>query len=120
MSASRSVANARSLANFAMRQDRIFEVEPQIGKIRASAVAHGEIRLARKDGNDIRRKGTHLQIGRALAKFEGTDDAVGHDSESHSIIAIRGASWKYSGLRSRTTSSSCDCCRKRKGPEPMG
>jgi len=67
-----------------MRQDRIFEVEPQIGKIRASAVAHGEIRLARKDGNDIRRKGTHLQIGRALAKFEGTDDAVGHDSESHS------------------------------------
>ena len=31
-------------------------------------------------------------------------------------LAIRGASWKYSGLRSRTTSSSCDCCRKRKGP----
>ena len=32
----------------------------------------------------MREKGTHLQIGRALAKFEGADDAVGHDSESHS------------------------------------
>ena len=42
-----------------------------------------KIGLARKNGNDIRRKGTHLQIGRAFAQFERANDAVGDDAESH-------------------------------------
>jgi len=41
-----------------------------------------QIGLARENGNDVRRKGTHLKIGRAFAKFERANDTVGNDAES--------------------------------------
>ena len=72
-----------SLANFVMRQDRILEIEAQVREIRSAAVAHREIRLAREDRNDVGRKRAHLQIGRTFAKFEGANNRIWHDSESH-------------------------------------
>jgi len=74
---------SESLANFAMGQDRIFEIKTEVGEIRAGAIGHCKIGLARENGNDVRRKRTHLKIGRAFAKFERANDTVGDDAESH-------------------------------------
>jgi hypothetical protein len=72
----------KGLANISMGQERIFEIETEISEIRAGTVGQCKIGLARENGNNIWRKGTHLQIGRAFAQFERANDAVGDDAKS--------------------------------------
>ena len=76
---------SESLAKFAIRQDGIFKIEPEVTEIRAGMIADGEIKLPGENGNNVGRKRAHLKVGRAFAKFERTNDAIGDHSESHAL-----------------------------------
>ena len=72
-----------SLADFAVRQQRVFHVDAEVGKIRSRALGHQKRRTPDQHGNEVGGKGTHLEIGRTFAEFEGADDRVGNDAKTN-------------------------------------
>src|SRR5713101_471666 len=78
------------LAHFAAGEDGVFEVDADIGKVRAGALRYLQVRLANERGNDVRGEGAHFDIGGALAQLQRADDSVGDDAKARARD-LRGA-----------------------------
>src|SRR6266576_3853443 len=71
------------LPDFAVSEKRVFQVDAEVREIRSWALSHGKLRPTDKHGDEIGGKGTHFEIGRAFAEFEGADDGVGNDAKTN-------------------------------------
>src|SRR6266480_6224697 len=75
-------SKSECLADLAVRQKRVFQVDAEIGEIRSWALRHGKRLPPDEHGNEIWRKRTHFQVSGTFAEFECADDCVGHDAET--------------------------------------
>src|SRR5580704_10055092 len=71
------------LADFAFGENGIFEIEAEITKICARTLRNGEARLPRENGDHVRRKRTHLEVGGSFTKFERADDGVRNNAKTN-------------------------------------
>jgi len=105
---------SESLANFAMGQDRIFEIKTEVGEIRAGAIGHCKIGLARENGNDVRRKRTSSQDRQSLCEVRAREPTPSGTTRNRT----RGSEARHESTQDfvrRPPLPSCDCCTKRKG-----
>ena len=76
---------SESLPHFTMRENRILEIERDIGQRSAGLFFHREPRHICERGRHVRRKRIDLDVRRAFAQFERANDGVRNDSETHAL-----------------------------------
>src|SRR5712664_3533807 len=74
------------LADLAAGECGIFEIECEVGEVRARALCNGQRGLLGEDRDDVGIKRAHLDIGGAFAQFQGANDGVGDDAKSDTRI----------------------------------
>ncbi len=75
------------LPHLAVRQNRIVEIESDVGDLRAGLLVHDDAGFVRKRHHHVRRQRRHSSnIGRAFAKFKRPHDRFRHNAKSNASI----------------------------------
>jgi hypothetical protein len=73
---------SQGLTDFRVGEDRVVEVDAEIGEIGAGALGDGEGGLFGEDGNHVGGKGADLDVSRTFAELQSANDSVRDDTEA--------------------------------------